>query len=94
MHPLQIICARLKILAMPLGRPIVAAVENGHHEAVPGPLPQAQPPPPQQQQPVAAAAREAEAGAAAPEDLAPNILRGGWAPGPGQRRFLCRLRCA
>lgn len=58
----QILCARLKILAMPPGR---AVVQHG-----------------------GAAAAEVE------PDLAPCILRGGWAPGPEQRKLLPRLRCA
>ncbi|CAL8462140.1 g1671 [Coccomyxa elongata] len=56
----QILCARLKILAMPPGR---AVVQHGE-----------------------AAAAEVE------PDLAPCILRGGWAPGPEQRKLLPRLR--
>jgi len=35
-----------------------------------------------------------EAAAEVELDLAPCILRGGWAPGPEQRRLLPRMRCA
>ncbi len=39
----------------------------------------------------------AHGGVAAAEvepDLAPCILRGGWVPGPEQRKLIPRLRCA
>jgi hypothetical protein len=65
---MQIVSARLKILAMPPGRAVV---------------------------PHAHAAGGGE-GAAAPgnqADLAPCILRGGWARDPQQKHLLPRLRC-
>lgn len=73
----QILCARLKILALPPGQ---AAVPPGAPAAAAAGAGAGQ---------QGAAGQPALARGA----LAPDILRGGWLPGAAQARFLPRLKC-
>ena len=93
----QILCARLKILALPPGRGLVGGggaggEGEGEGAAAGGAVAGEAAPAPAAPPPAAAAAARAAAAAAAHPDLAPSILTGTWAPDPSQRTLLGRVR--